>query len=67
MNIRMHSETSFTAKMVLLFILVFLAMPDRRKGLELYVKGTFKRDTSVSQLPSSRLASQAHFQSSFNR
>jgi len=64
----MHGETSFTAKMVLLFALVFMAMPGRRKGLEHYIKGMFKTDSSaMNQHPSSRLASQAHFQSSFNR
>lgn len=68
MKLSIQNETSFSAKMVLLFALVFLAMPERRKGLELYVKAIFKSDSSgIGQIPSTRLASQAHFQSSFNR
>jgi hypothetical protein len=68
MKFSIQHETSFSAKMVLLFALVFVAMPERRKGLELYVKGIFKVDSSrIGQIPASRLASQAHFQSSFNR
>ena len=62
MKAGIQQETNFTAKMVLLFALVFLALPSRRKGLELYVKGVFKKDTSsISQIPSASLASQAHF------
>jgi isopentenyl diphosphate isomerase/L-lactate dehydrogenase-like FMN-dependent dehydrogenase len=68
MNGRFQAETSFSAKMVLLFALVFLAMPSRRKGLELYVKGIFKTDTStMGQIPATRIATSNHFQSSFNR
>lgn len=68
MKTRIQNETAFSAKMVLLFTLVFLATPGRRQGIELYVKGIFKSDTSgIGQIPSIRLASQAHFQSTFNR
>lgn len=67
MKVRTHPETCFSAKMVLLFALVALAMPDRRKSLEMVVKNLLKTDTAgLGQIPSVRIAGQAHFHSSFN-
>jgi hypothetical protein len=68
MKVRMHSETYFSAKMALLFALVFLGMPGRRKGLELFVKSMVQSDSSrLGQIPVSRMSGQAHFQSAFNQ
>lgn len=68
MKLRFHNEASFSAKMVLLFALVLLAVPERRKSIELFVKNLSGSDTtSMGQAPVSRIAGQAHFQSSFNR
>lgn len=68
MKVRVQNETSFSAKMVLLFALVFLATPGSRRSLEFYIKVILKADTSaMGQIPSTRLGSQHHFQSTFNR
>ncbi len=68
MKLRIHNETSFSAKMVLLFALLSLAMPERKRGLELFVKNLLGRDSAkIGEIPVSRIAGQAHFQSSFNR
>ncbi len=64
----MYSDSSFFAKMVLLFALVFLGHPAKRKGLESYVKGFFNRDSSaIIRIPSARMASSANIQSSIPR
>ncbi len=68
MKVRTHNETYFSAKMALLFALVFLGMPGRRKGLELFVKSMFQSGSSrLGQIPASRMVRQAHFQSAFNQ
>ena len=68
MKPRIHNETSFSAKMVVLFALIILAMPSRRKGLESLVKSLIGKDSSqIGQIPVTRIAGQAHFRSSFNR
>jgi hypothetical protein len=68
MKLIIHKEASFTSKMVLLFALVLLAVPERRKSIEMFVKNLSGSDTtSMGQAPVTRIAGQAHFQSSFNR
>lgn len=68
MKFIIHKEAYFTSKMVLLFALVLLAVPERRKSIEMFVKNLSGSDTtSIGQTPVTRIAGQAHFQSSFNR
>jgi hypothetical protein len=63
-----HNETSFSAKMVLLCALILLAVPARRKSLEVMVKNLIGKDsTRMGQVPVTRISSQAHFQSPFNQ
>ena len=58
-------ETSFFAKMLLLFALVFLGHPDKRKGLEAYLNDFFHRDTiHVGQIPYAKLINTNQIQSS---
>jgi len=68
MKARIYSDSSFFAKMVLLFALVFLGHPSKRKGLEAYLKGFLSKDTAtIGQIPTAKVASAAHIQSSLPR
>jgi hypothetical protein len=68
MKLIIHKEASFTGKMVLLFALVLLAVPERRNSIAMFVKNLSGSDTTrLGQAPVTRIAGQAHFQSSFNR
>lgn len=67
MKFRIHNETSFSAKMVLLFGLLSLAVPERKKGIEQFVKNILGKDSAkIGEIPVSRIAGQAHFQSGLN-
>jgi|GEM_PF-3584090 len=58
MKARPYSDSSFFAKMVLLFALVFMGHPQKRKGLETFVKNFFLRDSisAVGQVPAAKIA-----------
>lgn len=68
MRSAVHNETSFSAKMVLLFALILLGVPARRKNLESFVKNLKGKDsTKMGQVPVAPVSGQAHFQSPFNQ
>jgi hypothetical protein len=68
MKFRIHNETSFFSKMVLLFALLLLGMPERKKSLELLVNNLIgKEHSKMGQIPISHLSGHSRFQSSFNR
>jgi hypothetical protein len=47
--------------MVLLFALVYLGHPEKRKGLDSYMKSIFSKDTNTfGQIPSAKVAPTAH-------
>ena len=53
--------------MVLLFALLLLGMPERKKSLEVLVRNLVrKQPISMGQIPVSTLTDKARFQSSFN-
>lgn len=61
MKARTHTNSSFFAKIVLLLALVYLGHPEKRKGLEAYVKSIFAIDsTTIGQVPSAKMAATAH-------
>jgi len=68
MKIKSYPESSFFAKMLLLFALVFMGHPEKRKDLSGYLNGIFHYDSIfVGQVPSTRLISTTHLQSSIPR
>jgi len=60
MKARTYTDSSFLAKMVLLLALVYMGHPEKRKGLEAYVKSIFAKDTAtIGQIPSAKVAATA--------
>jgi small basic protein len=61
MKARTYTDSSFFAKMVLLFALVYLGHPEKRKGLDSYMKSIFSKDTNTfGQIPSAKVAPTTH-------
>jgi hypothetical protein len=67
MKVKDYSDTSFFAKMVLLFALVFVGQPSKRKAVETYLQGFLHQDTStMGQVPASKVATSLPLQSSLS-
>jgi hypothetical protein len=61
MKARTYTDSSFFAKMVLLLALVYMGHPEKRKGLEAYVKSIFAKDSAtIGQVPSAKVAATTH-------
>jgi hypothetical protein len=58
MKSKPYTNSSFFAKMLLLLALVFLAHPDKRKGLEAMLKTYFQKDrvSQVGQIQAAKIA-----------
>jgi len=68
MKMKSYPEASFFAKMLLLFALVFMGHPEKRKDLALYLNRIFHYDlVTIGQVPTSRLISTTQLQSSIPR
>jgi len=68
MKTRNTSESSFFAKMLLLFALVFMGHHEKRKGLEDFFMGAFSSDSAkVGQIQTTRLLTSGNIQSSMPR
>jgi hypothetical protein len=67
MKARTYSDSSFFAKMVLLFALVFLGHPTQRKGIELYLNSFLSGDSAtMGNIPAVKIATSANIQSSLS-
>jgi len=67
MKVKDYSDTSFLAKMVLLFVLVFVGQPSKRKAVETYLRGFLHQDTStMGQVPTTKIATSLPLQSSIS-
>ena len=68
MKAKSYSETSFLAKMLLLFALVFMGHPAKRKGLEKYLSSIFRPDSSiVGQVQGTKIVNTSQLQSALPR
>jgi hypothetical protein len=68
MKIKSYPETSFFAKMLLLFALVFMGQPEKRKDLAVYLNGIFHYDSAaLGQIQTAKLINTSQLQSSIPR